>query len=442
MISPQDQEKSSEAGLVDVRRQSATDPPSAVPHSHPHGPPPDGGVLAWVQVAAAFFVLMNTWGLINTFGAFQNFYEVDILSSHSPSSISWIGSMQGFLLLFVGALTGPIFDAGYIHALLGVGSVVVVFSIMMTSLAKSYYQAFLAQGVCFGIGAGMLFIPSMAVVTTYFDRHRSLAVGVTASGSSLGGVIYPTIFHVLQPRVGFPWATRIIGFIALVTLAFSNLFMRPRVMPAMRRKLVDFSALREVPFVLFTAGLFFGFMALYIPFDYITPFALAKTGAGASLAFYYVPILNAASTFGRLVPNALADHIGPMNTIAPATLACGVLAFAWMGIHNTGGLLTFAIMFGFFSGSFLSLPAGAIVALSADLRTVGTRLGMSFAIAGFGLLIGSPVGGALLNLDTSDLNAGHYIHAQAFCAVILTVSGVMLLLARVARSGTAIMVKA
>lgn len=56
----------------------------------------------------------------------------------------------------------------------------------MTSLVKQYYQAFLAQGVCFGIGAGMLFVPSIAVVSTYFDKYRSFSVGVAVTGSSLG----------------------------------------------------------------------------------------------------------------------------------------------------------------------------------------------------------------------------------------------------------------
>lgn len=106
--------------------------------------------------------------------------------SHSPSAISWIGSIQGFLLLTVSAFTGPIFDAGYNRTLLSLGSSLLVLGLMMTSLVKQYYQAFLAQGVCFGIGAGMIFIPSLAIVSTYFHRHRALAVGITAAGSSLG----------------------------------------------------------------------------------------------------------------------------------------------------------------------------------------------------------------------------------------------------------------
>jgi len=125
-------------------------------------------------------------GIVNTFGAYQSFYEVDLLRSHSPSAISWIGSVQAFLLFLVSALTGPIFDAGYIRTLFGVGSFLVVFGTMMTSLVKQYYQAFLAQGICIGLGAGMMFVPSVAVVSTYFDKHRAFAIGVGASGSSIG----------------------------------------------------------------------------------------------------------------------------------------------------------------------------------------------------------------------------------------------------------------
>jgi MFS family permease len=63
----------------------------------------------------------------------------------------------------------------------------------MTSLVKQYYQAFLAQGVCFGIGAGMLFVPSIAVVSTYFEKYRSFSVGVAVTGSSLGEWLQPAI---------------------------------------------------------------------------------------------------------------------------------------------------------------------------------------------------------------------------------------------------------
>ena len=125
-------------------------------------------------------------GIVNTFGAYQTYYELHLLRSRSPSAISWIGSIQASLLFFVSVVTGPIFDAGYTHALLGVGSFLVILGTMMTSLAKEYYQVVLAQGLCTGLGAGMMFVPSIAIVSTYFEKNRSFAIGVGASGSSFG----------------------------------------------------------------------------------------------------------------------------------------------------------------------------------------------------------------------------------------------------------------
>lgn len=44
-------------------------------------------------------------------GTFQSYYETTLLPSSSSSSISLIGSLQVFLLYFVGTFAGRIFDA-------------------------------------------------------------------------------------------------------------------------------------------------------------------------------------------------------------------------------------------------------------------------------------------------------------------------------------------
>jgi MFS family permease len=88
--------------------------------------------------------------------------------------------------MVVGAATGPIYDAGYFHELLICGSFLVVFGHMMLSLCTVYYQVLLAQAVCIGIGTGMLFVPSVAILSTYFNTKLAFAMGIAASGSSLG----------------------------------------------------------------------------------------------------------------------------------------------------------------------------------------------------------------------------------------------------------------
>lgn len=88
----------------------------------PLPPPPNGGLMAWLQVAGAFVVFFNTWGLINTFAIFQTYCESGALFTESSSNISWIGSIQCFLLQPTGIIAGPVYDRGYLRLLLLSGS--------------------------------------------------------------------------------------------------------------------------------------------------------------------------------------------------------------------------------------------------------------------------------------------------------------------------------
>ena len=79
-------------------------------------------------------------GNYNAFGAFQTYYEEQLLLETSASAISWIGSIEGFMILIVGVLTGPIFDAGYFTSLIATGSLLIVLGLMMTSLSTTYSE--------------------------------------------------------------------------------------------------------------------------------------------------------------------------------------------------------------------------------------------------------------------------------------------------------------
>lgn len=69
-------------------------------------------------------------GILNTFGIYQTYYESGELFQASSSDLSWIGAIQACLLLLVGSVTGPIYDAGYFRTLLIIGSFMIVFGHM------------------------------------------------------------------------------------------------------------------------------------------------------------------------------------------------------------------------------------------------------------------------------------------------------------------------
>ncbi|KAL2152604.1 hypothetical protein VTH82DRAFT_5788 [Thermothelomyces myriococcoides] len=406
-----------DAAPVEAASKPADQPP----------PPPDGGLVAWLQVLGSFFLFMNSWGLVNTYGVYQTYYELELLKDKTPDQISWIGSLQACLLLVVGVATGPLFDLGYFNFLLWTGSFLVVFGMMMTSLCTQYWQVMLAQGLVIGLGYGCLFVPSVAIVSTYFTTKKSFATGVAAAGSSLGGVIYTIAFSRLQPRIGFPWATRVIGFLALAGLLVSCAVMRVRVLPKSVRRLLEPRAFLEVPYTMFTVGQFVGTMGMWVPFYYVNTYAIDAVGVNTGLAFYLVTILNSTSILGRLVPNYFADKTGPLNIMVPAAACSAVLAFAWIGIKSTAGLIVFCVLYGFTSGAFVSLPAPTVVTLSPSLNVLGARMGMSFSLAGIGLLIGNPIGGAILR------NSG-WVGLQCWAGATIVAAAVASLIARVAKN--------
>jgi MFS family permease len=131
-------------------------------------------------------VTTNHRGIVSTFGAFQTYYELNHLSHKSASQISWIGSTQAFLLLLVGVLTGPLYDWGYFRTLIFAGCFLEVFGMMMVSICREYWQAVLAQALLVGVGCGCTFIPSVAILPSYFSTKKGLANGIAASGSGFG----------------------------------------------------------------------------------------------------------------------------------------------------------------------------------------------------------------------------------------------------------------
>jgi MFS family permease len=162
------------------------------------------------RIIGTFFIFFITWGVASSFSAYQAFYQQDLLADHTPSEISWIGTSQVSLLGFTGVVSGALYDRGYIRALLIVGGTMVVFGFMMLSLAKEYYQVILSQGLCIGLGEpphpispaqadhisgnGMLYIPSIAVISqTFTAKYRPIAIGGSSSGAAIGGIVLPIV---------------------------------------------------------------------------------------------------------------------------------------------------------------------------------------------------------------------------------------------------------
>ncbi|ORY71033.1 major facilitator superfamily domain-containing protein [Pseudomassariella vexata] len=311
------------------------------------------------------------------------------------SAIAWIGTVQGFLLNLVGFISGPIYDMGHIKPLIYGGGLLNVLGLVATSFASQYAWAFLSLGVCVGLGSGLLYVPSVAIVATYFTTKRPLATGISATGSSIGGVLYPVLFRVLVDRVGFSWACRSFAFINGGLLITCCLLIAPRVVPFSKRRIFATGALRDFPFLLFSTALFLLWLGVDVPFFFLPSFIQERLNSSAELGDYLLSAMSASSLFGRVLLGLVASNITPLGVWQASIGASCVLLFCWATIGNLPGIVAFVIFYGFFTGGVISLVSPVLLVISPDLSIVGSRLGMSSIFSGLGFLVGPPISGAI-----------------------------------------------
>lgn len=157
-----------------------------------------------------------------------------------------------------------------------------------------------------------------------------------------------------------------------------------------------------------------------MPFYEVQLFAVRKLGTGETLTFYLIPIMNAGSTVGRLLLSGLAVRLGALNLFNATLLFSGIICLAWIAVDAVGRSVAFSFWYGFFSGAILVLAPITMTFIIKDLKELGTRIGTSFGIGTFGLLVGNPIAGTLVNVRTGVSFTRRFLEAwSCFCRALL-----------------------
>ncbi|KAI0433204.1 monocarboxylate permease-like protein [Xylaria sp. FL1042] len=406
---------------------------TADPSTQPSAPPglnpddfPDGGLEAWLVVLGGSLILFCSFGIVNCSGVFVEYYANGPLSDYSSSDITWITSLQAFLITGSNLVMGRLFDSYGTRWILPIGTVVYSLGLMFLSLSTKYYQIVLSQGIVSGIGAAAVFNCASNSTITWFYKYRAAALGIVVAGSSIGGIVLPILMSHLIPMIGFPWTVRILGFIVLLFCGIASFTVRSRLPP--RPKPFHFAELvtpfKEPRFALIVIASFFFFWGLYLPFNYLNIQA-QQQGVNPTLIPYILPIVNAVSIPGRIIPGILADRIGRFNMMILIAALSGVVTLAlWVPGNTTATTLAFGAVYGFTSGAFISL-APAVIAQISDLRQIGARSGVLLFVSSLGALTGSPVGGAIVSAQH-----GEYLGLKLFTGLTISLAAVFLVVAR------------
>ncbi|KAH9904550.1 major facilitator superfamily domain-containing protein [Xylariomycetidae sp. FL2044] len=418
-------------------------------------PVPDGGWTAWSQVVASHIAFMVTWGYGTAYAVFQLHYKTEHAGAWSTSQVSWIGSAQLSLYFLLGLVSGRLADAGHARATFAAGAALVVLGMFATSFAGgSYWQLLLAQGICQGVGGGLLWMPTAATVGTYFRRNRVLAMALNACGASTGAIVFASVIQFLPARVGFAWAVRVNGFITAALCAIALALLKPRKTLFKKKKnrnnnsssssssasssssspssssssstqpFLDLGALAYPPFDLFAAGALLIYGASFALLLYINSFARESVGLSAAEAVDFLLVSNAVGVVSRPIAGVVADrHLGALTAFGVNSLLLGAAAFGWIGATGRVGTWVYATLMGFLNGAAVGVFPGAAASLVPDVAKIGTWVGMSNTLVGLGTLAGPPAMGAII-----DASGGSYLGAQLFAGLIIFIGAFFVLM--------------
>jgi MFS transporter, OFA family, oxalate/formate antiporter len=224
-------------------------------------------------------------------------------------------------------------------------------------------------------------IPSMVILSNWFERFRGRAVGLFLVGSSFGGIVFPRLTAWLIARYGWREAALYLAVISIFFVVFPIFFLRnhpaeleqhPDGAPHPKRPIVAgellaqgdtiqttnsptlLIALRSGRFYLLlfiTASFWFcGFSVLQHSALYFSELGLRPAQAANVLSLFFLSSILGKVTFGYL-----SDHFNKLSILTAATvnLMAGLFFLRLMQTDTATFGVAFALLYGFgYSGAF------------------------------------------------------------------------------------------
>ena len=390
-------------------------------------PPRSDSNYGWGIVAVSTLALLVSNGL--AIGGLPPFYkpireEFVALGAIDPTRAeSFIANAANITFLMSGVfslLGGWLITRFRLKPLMIVGCMFLGGGLILHSRAVTAEMVYLAR---FLMGASLGFVgvaPCVVLASSWFDRSRGTALGITLTGTSLGGAIIPLISAPMIARYGWRTSMLVVSSIVwLVLLPLVLFFVKER--PAdintdetshIEEGMTWSAAVRTPVFWALAAcsGLVF-YPIFATSQQFVLYLQTPRIGVSAEIAAFAQSALFAISLGGKFIAGFLSDRLGPVRVMVFCALLMFAASLVLFGLTASTALfflLPFALGYG---GTFVLIQRS-----TADLfgrRENGKILGTITMIEVIGAAIGGRITGYL-----ADRAGGDY--AYAFYGVAIT----------------------
>ena len=184
---------------------------------------PDGG-WGWIVCFSCLVGNIAVGGIVLSFGiilpAIKDYFQTG----------TFLASLVGSLITGFTYGTAPIAAALTnqigIRGVYMIGSVVACFAFFLSAFSSNCYVLVLIFGVVGGTGLGLILMPVSVACNLYFEKRRPLATGISKTGFSIGGFLFPLMIQSVLDDFDWRGVVWVYGITAFVSLVFAS-FVKP-----------------------------------------------------------------------------------------------------------------------------------------------------------------------------------------------------------------------
>lgn len=266
----------------------------------------------------------------------------------------------------------------------------------------------LGFGVFIGfLGNGALFTPLLANITRWFDRRRGVAIAIVASGQSVSGAVFPSIFtYTIE---GYGWRQTLLVFAVFGVLTITPLaFLLRRRPPAPLPSQVAADPVKGARVLGLHPNVALGILSLAIvgccvamamPLVHLVSYC-TDLGFQSARGAEMLSLLLACAFLARMFWGRMGDRLGGLMTILIGSSAQAVVLLLFTLVDNLIALYLVAASFGIaFGGIIPCYPL--VVRQLFPVSEVGWRIGVVILFGTIGMALGGWLGGLVFDLTAS-----------------------------------------
>ncbi|XP_055304029.1 monocarboxylate transporter 9-like [Sitodiplosis mosellana] len=415
--------------------------------------PLDGG-WGWLIVVGSFVINFISDGIVCSFGVIY----VQLLDEFNEGKgyTSWILSLMSGMALCVGPISSTFVNKYGFRAVTISGSILAAVSLFASYYAQNVFTLIITIGFMLGSGLGLVYLPAIVSVTTYFEKYRSVAVGIAMAGSGLGTFVFAPLVDFLNEEYGWRGTLMVMSGIVLNCAIFGVLFrplasfneenslsehsdsfeskrncdaeshrsshhehghLKSEQIPLPQSnnsctnmsikvyknfvKMMNLGLLKDPIFVLFTVSDFATSLVYYVPYFIIIDQA-TELGVRKDQATHLVSIIGIFNTLGRIMWGYISDKpfVNRLWVYNICLTICGLATIASVFCFDFKTLAIFSAVFGFTIGAYVALRSVILVDL-LGLEKLNNAFGLLMLFEGLATFMGAPLVGFLYDISNS-----------------------------------------